>query len=78
MVERQLPNQHDPTPGAVECLDFDKDKLDLAAGNAGDVLPSAIIRGQGRTRLDICGSWPPPLNRPRNADLPHAAIVTES
>jgi hypothetical protein len=38
MVERQLPNQHDPTPGAVECLDFDEDKLDLAAGNAGDEL----------------------------------------
>jgi hypothetical protein len=29
--------QH-PTPGAVECLDFDEDMLDLAAGNAGDVL----------------------------------------
>jgi hypothetical protein len=30
--------QHDPTPGAVECLDFDEDKLDLSAGDAGDVL----------------------------------------
>jgi hypothetical protein len=25
-------------PGAVECLDFDEDKLDLSAGDAGDVL----------------------------------------
>ena len=32
----QLGNQHDPTPGAVECLDFDEDKL--SAGDAGDVL----------------------------------------
>jgi hypothetical protein len=38
MVEQQPSNQHDPTPGAVECLDFDEDKLDLSAGNAGDVL----------------------------------------
>jgi hypothetical protein len=38
MVERQLPNQLDPTPHAVEWLDFDEDKLDLSAGDASDVL----------------------------------------